>query len=236
MLSIREILEAVGEAAQNFVSQIVEAVRTLFEGDLETRRRVAFSVAVIALSAKMAKVDGVVTQDEVSAFKEIFEIPESEAKHVSQLYNLAKQDVAGYQIYAQRLSGLCGMGEHNCALLEDVMDGLYHIAKADGIIHERESAMLEHIGQIFGLDEAHLSQIAARHIQPDGFDPFVVLGVTKATPFDEIKRRYRELAKKSHPDNVRARGVPDEFMAIAGERMAKLNLAFEAIERLQVRA
>lgn len=236
MLSIRELLEAVGEAAQNFVSQIVEAVRTVFEGDPETRRRVAFSVAVIALSAKMAKADGIVTQSEVNAFQEIFEIPQSEAKHVSQLYNLAKQDVAGYEIYARRLSGLCGSGESNCALLEDVMDGLYHIAKADGLIHEQENAMLQHIGEIFGLDEDHFSQIAARHVHPDGMDPFVVLGVTKGTPFDEIKKRYRDLAKKSHPDNLRARGVPEEFMAISGDRMAKLNLAFEAIEKMQVRA
>ncbi|WP_162652649.1 DnaJ family molecular chaperone [Lentilitoribacter sp. Alg239-R112] len=236
MLSICKILEAVGEAAQSFVSQIVEAVRTVFEGDPETRRQVAFSVAVIALSAKMAKADGVVTQAEVSAFQEIFEIPQSEAKNVSKLYNLAKQDVAGYDVYARRLSGLCSSVVSNCALLEDVMDGLYHIAKADGVIHEHENVMLQHIGEIFGLDEERLAQIAARHVHPEGLDPFVVLGVTKSTPFDEIKRRYRELAKKSHPDNLRARGVPDEFMRIAGDRMAKLNLAFEAIERLQVRA
>lgn len=234
MLSICEILDRVGETAKNLVSSIVEAVRTVFEGDPETRQKVAFSVALIALSAKMAKADGVVTEAEVAAFQDIFEIPDDEAEHVSRLYNLAKQDVAGYEVYAARLSGLCSSGGGNCPVLQDVLDGLYHIAKADGVIHEREEQLLQHIAQIFGLDEAHFSQISARHVHPDGMDPFAVLGVTKQTPFDEIKRRYRELAKKSHPDNLRARGVPDEFLSMAGERMARLNLAFEAVKKMQV--
>ncbi len=236
MLSISELLDSISESAQNIVSRIIEAVRTTFAGDPETRKRVAFSVAMIALSAKMAKADGVVTEDEVRAFQEIFEIPPEEAKHVSQLYNLAKQDVAGYETYASRLAELCGSGDDNCLLLQDVLDGLYHIAKADGVIHEREAMFLARVAEIFKLDDEHFAQIEARHIHPDGMDPFAVLGVTKNTPFDEIKRRYRELAKKSHPDNLRARGVPDEFMAIAGERMSKLNLAFEAIEKLQVQS
>lgn len=234
MLSICEILDKVGETAKNVVSSIVEAVRTVFEGDPETRQKVAFSVALIALSAKMAKADGVVTEAEVAAFQDIFEIPDDEAEHVSRLYNLAKQDVAGYEVYAARLSGLCSSGGSNCPVLQDVLDGLYHIAKADGVIHEREEQLLHHIAEIFGLDEAHFSQISARHVHPEGMDPFAVLGVTKQTPFDEIKRRYRELAKKSHPDNLRARGVPDEFLSMASERMARLNLAFEAVKKMQV--
>ncbi|MBO6917243.1 MAG: DnaJ family molecular chaperone [Rhizobiaceae bacterium] len=234
MLSICEILDRVGETAKSVVSSIVEAVRTVFEGDPETRQKVAFSVALIALSAKMAKADGVVTEAEVAAFQDIFEIPDDEAEHVSRLYNLAKQDVAGYEVYAARLSVLCSSGGSNCPVLQDVLDGLYHIAKADGVIHEREEQLLHHIAEIFGLDEAHFSQISARHVHPDGMDPFAVLGVTKQTPFDEIKRRYRELAKKSHPDNLRARGVPDEFLSMASERMARLNLAFEAVKKMQV--
>lgn len=236
MLSISKLLDVVSENAQNVVSHIVEAVRTVFEGDPETRRKVAFSVAIIALSAKMAKADGVVTEDEVSAFQEIFDIPQHEANNVARLYNLAKRDVAGYDVYAERLAGLCGSGEQNCPILQDILDGLYHIAKADGVLHDRESAFLQHVGEIFGIDEVHFSQISARHVHPDGIDPFAVLGVTRQTPFNEIKRRYRDLAIKNHPDNMLARGVPEEFLAMAGDRMAKLNLAFEAIERAQVQS
>ncbi|MGO6902358.1 molecular chaperone DjiA, partial [Rhizobium ruizarguesonis] len=53
-----KLLNAIGNTAGNALSAVVEAIRTVFEGDPETRRKVAFSVAIIALSAKMAKADG----------------------------------------------------------------------------------------------------------------------------------------------------------------------------------
>lgn len=233
MLSIEKLFSSVNEAAHNTFASIIEAVRTLFEGDPETRRKVAFSVAIIALSAKMAKADGIVTEDEVSAFQDIFEIPPEEATNVARLYNLAKQDVSGYDAYAYKLANLCGTAAHNCQILQDVLDGLYHIAKADGVIHEHEAAVLQHIAVIFGIDDSHYEQIVARHVATDGIDPFAVLGVDPSTPFETIKARYRELARESHPDQLRARGLPDEFMAIANERMAKFNNAFAAIEKMQ---
>ncbi len=66
------------------VSSLVEAVRSMLEGDPATRRRVAFSVAMIALSAKMAKADGIVTFDEMQAFQQIFHIPDGEERNVAQ--------------------------------------------------------------------------------------------------------------------------------------------------------
>src|SRR5690554_4395932 len=103
-MSVRaRIVEIVGDTAQDAISRVIEAVRTLFEGDPETRRKVAFSVAMIALSAKMAKADGVVSDAEVRAFREIFAIPPEEERNVARLYNLAKQDVAGYDYYAAKL-------------------------------------------------------------------------------------------------------------------------------------
>src|SRR3954468_19736565 len=119
-----KLVNAIGNTAGNALSAVVEAIRTVFEGDPETRRKVAFSVAVIALSAKMAKADGIVSEKEVQAFRDIFEFPPSEAKNVARLYNLARQDVAGYESYAAKLSTLCSTCAANCPVLEDVLDGL----------------------------------------------------------------------------------------------------------------
>ncbi|WP_299860764.1 DnaJ family molecular chaperone [uncultured Hoeflea sp.] len=230
------LFDAIGETASTAFSGVVEAVRTVFAGDPETRRKVAFSVAVIALSAKMAKADGIVAPEEVRAFQEIFAIPQAEAGNVARLYNLAKQDVAGYEAYAERVAGMCGNGGANCAMLEDVLDGLFHIAKADGLIHHKELEFIAHVADIFQVDEPHFDRILARHVHPDGIDPYAVLGLADAAPFDEVKKRYRSLAADSHPDRLRARGVPEEFLAIANDRMAALNAAFAAIEKSRAAA
>ena len=221
----------VTEAASNVLSGVVEAVRTLFEGDAETRRQVAFSVAMIALSAKMAKADGIVTTAEVDAFKDIFKYPDDQAANVARLYNLARQDVAGFEAYAEKMRVLCVSCENNCPILEDIIDGLFHIAKADGVIHENEMAFLSRVAEIFGMAEERFEQITARHVHLSGRDPYKVLGVKPSDDFSEIRRRYRVLASENHPDTLVARGVPAEFHRIANDRMAALNAAYEAIEK-----
>jgi DnaJ like chaperone protein len=226
-----KLLNAVADTATNTLSNIVEAIRTVFEGDPETRRKVAFSVAVIALSAKMAKADGIVTDTEIRAFQQVFDYPESEARNVARLYNLAKRDVAGYEAYAAKLSGLCSSGQANCPALENVLDGLFHIAKADGAVHEKEMSFLENVAQIFHMSEEQFERITARHIHVDGRDPYFVLGVSRKDDFHTIRQHYRSLVREHHPDRLIARGLPESFHAIANDRMARFNAAYAAIER-----
>lgn len=225
-----KLLNAIGNTAGNALSAVVEAIRTVFEGDPETRRKVAVSVAIIALSAKMAKADGIVSEKEVAAFREIFEFPQDQAKNVARLYNLARQDVAGFEAYAEKLAGLCSTCPTNCPVLEDVLDGLFHIAKADGLVHEKEMAFLARIAEIFKMSEERFEQISARHVSI-GRDPYKVLGVSRTDDFPTIRRRYHGLVHENHPDRLIARGVPEEFQAIANERMAALNAAYAAIEK-----
>lgn len=218
------------------VTSFVDLVQTMLPGNPELRRRVAFSIAMIALSAKMAKADGIVTTHEVHAFQEIFDIPDDEARNVARLYDLAKQDVAGYATYARQMAALCGSGKRNCDMLEDILDGLFHIAKADGYIHERELAFLANVAEIFEIDESHFEQILARHTFGAGSDPYLVLGLSHDLPFDEVRRAYRKLVAENHPDKLIGRGVPEEFVAIATARLSAINAAFEMIERQRMHA
>ncbi|PWL17014.1 molecular chaperone DjlA [Falsochrobactrum shanghaiense] len=223
--------EFVTSVTLNAISSVIEAVQTVFEGDADTRRRVAFSIAMIALSAKMAKADGVVTQEEIRAFYNIFSVPERERTHVARLYDLAKQDVAGFESYARQLARLCSEGQSDCHLLEDILDGLFHIATADGYVHDKEMAFLSSVAGIFGFDEERFKRIALRHVADSEGDPFAILGLDRNVSFEEARKRYRALVKEHHPDRLVAQGLPLEFITIANNRLAAINAAWASIEK-----
>lgn len=206
--------------------RVVEAVRATVS-PLE-RRQVAFTISMIALSAKMAKADGVVTSDEVSVVKRLFVVPEREKANVARLFNLAKQDVAGFEAYARKIEDL---HRDSPETLEDVLDGLFVIAGADGLVHERELAFLEHVADIFHVSTAAFGRIMARHVRPDASDPFVVLGVPRSATAEEIRRAWRRQVSENHPDRMIARGLPPECVKLANDRVAALNAAYERIER-----
>lgn len=229
-MTILEHISDILSRASEGVQGVVAAVRELFQTDPELRRRVAFSVALIALSAKMAKADGVVTSNEVTAFYQFFAVPPQEMRNVARLYNLAKQDIAGFETYARQMAGLCRGDAHECAMLEDVLDALYHVAKADGVVHEREQRYLARIAEIFEIKESHFAQIQARHVLDGEPDPYVMLGLPANATVDEVKKRYRQLVAENHPDRLIARGVPEEFIIIANSRLAALNGAYERLE------
>lgn len=225
----------IARVSSEALTTIIEAVRTVFEGDPETRRRVAFSIAMIALSAKMAKADGFVTQNEVRAFEQIFTIPENERQNVHRLYSIAMEDIAGFEAYAQKLTRLCGSGKPGCAALEDILDGLFYIATADEAVHDKEVNFLRRVSEIFGFTETQFEGILARHIDMGDADPYRVLGVDRSMSFEDIRREYRRLVRENHPDMMIARGVPPEFVSIANEKLATLNDAWARIEKTAVK-
>ena len=187
--------------------------------------QVAFTVGVIALGAKMAKADGVVTRDEVNALKEVFKIPAGEMKNVANIFNMAK-DVTGYQAYAEQLAAML---KGNRRLLEDVLEGLFHIAKADQVLHPREVEFLAEVAKRFGITKTKFSYIKARHVVVTKRNPYDVLGVNASIGKDELKSHYHRLVTENHPDKLIARGVPKEFVAIATEKLAAINEAYAEI-------
>jgi DnaJ like chaperone protein len=190
--------------------------------------QVAFTVGVIALGAKMAKADGVVTKDEVNAFKDVFKVPEGEMKNVARVFNLAKQDVAGYEAYAEQLAS---MFKGNRQLLEDILDGLFYISSADQVMHPREEAYLAEVAKRFGFTDTEFKYIKARHMVAEKRDPYDVLGVTPTVSDADLKARYRKLVAENHPDKLVARGVPEEFVSMATEKIATINEAYDEIAK-----
>jgi len=189
---------------------------------------VVFTIAMIALAAKMAKADGTVTDDEVETFHRLFRVTKGEQASVDRVFRLAQQDTAGFEAYAGQIAKMLA---GNPALLEDILDGLFEIAKADGIFHPGEAAFLERVADIFGFTPAEYRRIRAAHIGPDKGDPYVILGVAFDAHDDEVRATYRMLVRENHPDKLIARGVPEEFIRLATDKLAVINGAYERIEK-----
>ena len=189
-------------------SSVGASIGTLFGGAAEVERKprdrsadneVSFTLGVIALSAKMAKADGVITRDEVKAFKEAFRVSDGEMKHVARVFNLAKEDVTGYEDFAE---DLVSVFKGNRKLLEDVLEGLFHIAKADQTLHPQEERFLRNVAKRFGLTDTEFNHIKARYVVATERNPYDVLGVNPSVSNDELKSHYRKLIADNNPDKL----------------------------------
>jgi DnaJ like chaperone protein len=220
-----------GAAAGLFVGGPVGALVGAVAGhiflDRETDPGVTFTIAIIALAGKMARADGVVTEEEFEVFRRVFGVPADEEANVRRIFNLARQDVAGFEHYAGQIARLF-MG--NPAMLEDILDGLFEIAKADGVLHPCEARFLERVAEIFGFAPNEYRRIRGSHFAPELTDPYVILGVSYVADEDELKQTYRRLVRENHPDRLMARGVPAEFIKLANDKLAAINNAFEKIK------
>ena len=209
-----------------------EGLSSLFE-KLRTppEQTVGFTIAVIALSAKMAKADGIVTRAEVLAFREIFHIPAADEASAAKVFNLARQDVTGFETYARRIKSMFGS---RMTILEDLLEGLFHISVADGSYHDQEDAFLSRVAEIFCLSERCFRVVKARYVNRTPADPYDVLGVESSASPEELRAAWQTLVRQNHPDQLMARGVPLEAVKLAEARLVAINQAWDDLTKVQV--
>jgi DnaJ like chaperone protein len=215
---ISDALEALAQGEG--LSAVFEKLRTPPE------RRIGFTIAVIALGAKMAKADGLVTRDEVTAFRQVFHIPASETQNAARVFDLARKDVAGFDLYAARIRDMFGAGHQ---ALVDLLEGLFYIAVADGRYHPNENVFLEEVAHIFGVQSRDFVNMRARFVPDENPDPYCVLGVDPTADAETVRQAWRALVREYHPDRMIARGVPEEAMKLAEKRLIQANWAYEEI-------
>ena len=194
----------------------------------ENTRKIAFTIGCIALGAKMAKVDGVVSASEVRAFKEVFQVPPEEMKNVARVFDLARRDAQGFELYARQMAR---MFEDNPVILEELLNSLFHIAKADNIVKPEEEDFLKTCADIFGFSDADWRRIRAVQLGPDLSDPYTILGIDPGADDAAVKAAWRRLAREHHPDRLIAEGVPQEFIKVATEKIATINAAYDRIAK-----
>ena len=221
----------IGAAAGHAIDKMSESIREAGQEDGEdadATKRIAFTIGVIVLGAKIAKADGRVTEDEIRAFKEVFHIPQEELKNVGRLFNQARRDARGFEPYAKQIGR---MFRGNPAVLEELMDGLFHIARADGRVAEPELDYLKRVAEIFGLDARAWERLQAANLGKAEDNPFSVLGVSPDASDEELKAAYRTLVRENHPDRLIAQGMPQEFIDLANDKLAKINTAYDRVAR-----
>ena len=217
----KRISDALAALAQGEgLSAVFEKLRTPPE------RTIGFTIAVIALGAKMAKADGLVTRDEVTAFRQVFHIPASETQNAARVFDLARKDVAGFDLYAARIRDMFGAGHQ---ALVDLLEGLFYIAVADGRYHPNENVFFEVVARIFGVQSRDFVNMRARFVPDENPDPYCVLGVDPTADAETVRQAWRALVREYHPDRMIARGVPEEAMKLAEKRLIQANWAYEEI-------
>ncbi|THD79918.1 MAG: DnaJ family molecular chaperone [Phenylobacterium sp.] len=188
----------------------------------------AFSTAVTALGAKLAKADGRAQASEYDTFSQVFQAEPGSEGNVRRLYQLARQTTRGFESYARRLA----KRYRSCPqILEDVLDGLFHIAGADGAVTTEELTYLERVGELFGFSPLVFRRLKATHLGFDNDDPYAVLGVRHDASDEVLRAAWKAALSEAHPDRARARGLPSEFIEVAEAKSASINAAFDAAMR-----
>ena len=222
---ISGLASAVGDAGGGFLGELARVFG--LDRSVEPQNDIAFTIAVIALSAKMARVDGVVSPLEMQAFRQVFQTRPEEERNVKRVFNLAQQDVAGYETYADEIARLL---KDNKKLLQDVLEGLMYVAAVDGALHPDEDAFLAEVAHRFGFSPSEFQFFRARFVVDHG-NPYDALRLTPQATDEEIKRQYRKLVADNHPDKLMGRGVPAEFVEIATRKLAAINAAYDVIAK-----
>src|SRR5882724_10672288 len=191
-------------------------------------RQIGFTIGVIALGAKMAGADGEVSDTEIEAFRNFFQVPPGEEKNVERFFNLAKRDVAGFESYARQLAALFPDAPE---VLENVLEGLFEIAKADGPIDAAEADYLAKVASAFGLSSARFERAKAAALGVMECEPCTILGIDPLATDEQIRDAWLRHVKANHPDRLMAQGLPEEAIAMATRKLALINDAYDRLRR-----
>ena len=189
-----------------------------------------FALSLIVLSAKLSKVDGNVSREELVAVKDKLKIPESEIDQVGKIFNKAKEESTGYEPYAQQISQIY---KGNINVLEEVINILFYIAEADGEVSTSELKMIENIAKIFGLSQIQFNSIRESRKGSDKLNPFIVLESNPDDDLQSIRKKYLKLSKENHPDLLMSKGVPQEVIDESKNKMRAINSAWDQIQKLK---
>ena len=202
-------------------------------------RSMVFCASVAAMLAKMAKADGHVSRTEIASVENAFRrlgFTPAARRYAIDVFRKAKDDSHTIYDYARDFA----MAVDSVEVRELFYEILWDIAGSDGEISRNELLILQRIPRALGIrldwyayfaSQRLGGQSASRSSSRDPLkDAYAILGASANDSTDELRRKYRELAKKNHPDALRAQGLPEEMVGKATERMSRINEAWATIK------
>lgn len=203
-----------------------------------------FLESTFAIMGALCKADGVVTRDEIRVAEAIFNqlhLSAEQREMAKAAFNRGK--APGFDLYAEA-EKLSGIRYGHPPLLQLFLQIQCMAIAADGKVHPAEHEMLVRLARRLGLTERDVSQLEAllraasagpsagarpaAHARLE--DAYTALALSPDAGVAEIKRAYRRLISKNHPDKLAAKGLPDSMREIAEERAREINVAYELIK------
>ncbi len=194
---------------------------------------------VFALCAKVAKADGAVNRQEINHMEQLmrqqFRLNDKGRAYAVRVWKQVKESPQPFAEFAQAFYQDFRQERHRVL---DMLDMLFAMAAADGGLHPREEHLLRQASGIFHISSLQYDSIKKRyyHLPPQteqhwtALDPhYAILGAKASDGLDVVKKKFRELAMKWHPDKVAAKGLSAEAMRHAKEKFQKINEAYERI-------
>ena len=190
-----------------------------------TPRQKDFSSSLLVLSAAVMKADGVVKKSELDYVKRFFLSnfgQEQAEKYILTLREVLKQDIQISEVSQQ-----IGRYMDYSSKLQ-LLHYLFGIASADGQVHENEVNVIESISRYMGIYSSDYESVKAMFVKKVD-DAYTILGVDPSATDDEVKKAYREMAKKNHPDKVAYLG--DDVRKAAEKKFQEINDAYDRIKK-----
>ena len=201
-----------------------------------------FCGSVAAMLAKMAKADGVVSRYEIASVENAFlrlGFMPAARRYAIDVFRRAKDDAHSIYDYARDFAAAVDSVE----VRELFYEILWDIACADGTVGAEEMQILQRIPRALGIRSEWYGYFfsqriggsrrsgggAASSARDPLADAYAILGASASDDVATLKRKYRDLAKKNHPDALRAQGLPEEMVGKATERMSRINAAWATI-------
>lgn len=185
-----------------------------------------FAASVIALSAKIARADGQVSAAERAAFAKALTAQGRARDDAHRLFALAEQTTLGFDAYARALARRY---RAQPGVLEDVLDILFYIAKADGVVTDEELQFIRSAAGAFGFSDFEFRRIASCHLGPEPNDPYVALGIEPGASLADVRKAWLRALAANHPDVAMGRGFSGSFVDMANAKAASINAAYQAI-------